>query len=360
MSTKHELDTPALLVNLEKMEQNIERMSRFTSKCRVDLRPHVKTHKVPEIAKMQLKAGAKGVCVQKVSEAEVFARSGIDDIFITNEVVGEEKLRRVAELALRTKLAVAVDNLENVSALNKACKERGVEVTALVDVDVGMGRCGVTPGEAPTIARSVGGAGNLVFGGVIGYEGHVGGAATDEERDKLCKQATDLVSEAKRAVEKVGLKVEKVSMGSSVSVWTNAKHPDVTEVQPGMYIFNDGFLLHNKVARIEDCALTVLTTVMSRPSQDRAVVDAGSKAFHLDMGKYPLALQAAGVEMVKFSEEHGWLSLSGNGRGTNLGEKLEFIPYHCCTCVNQHDQMVGVRGDRVEAVWRISARGMMT
>jgi D-serine deaminase-like pyridoxal phosphate-dependent protein len=356
---KDELDTPALLVNLDKMERNIERMARFAEECDVDLRPHVKTHKVPEIAKIQLNAGAKGICVQKVSEAEVFLNSGIDDIFITNEIVGSTKLNRLADLASKGRLAVAVDNSENVSALSKVCNERGAELTVLVDVDVGMNRCGVSPAGASTIARQVSRGSNLIFGGLMVYEGHVGGASSDDDRARESKRATELISEAKQHVEKAGLKVERVSMGSSVSVWTNAKHPEVTEVQPGMYIFNDGFLMHNKVARPDDCALTVLCTVMSRPGSDRAVVDAGSKAFQLDQGKYPIALHNEGVEMMKFSEEHGWLNVKGKGVA-KLGERIEFIPYHCCTCVNQYDQMFGVRGGKIESVWKISARGMMT
>ncbi len=341
------------------MENNIVRMAKFARECGVELRPHVKTHKVPEIAKMQLQAGSKGICVQKLSEAEVFAVDGITDIFITNEVVGDVKLDRLSRLAERTRLAVAVDNVKNIRDLNRSCSERGIEIDVFVDVDVGMNRCGVGPPQAAVLAKQIAAESHLKFRGVMGYEGHVGSGSTREERVQLCQRSMNVVADAKKRIGHQGITVDVVSVGSSVSVWTTAKHPDTTEIQPGMYIFNDCFLMDKEVATIEDCALTVLATVMSKLDENRAVIDAGSKAFQWDMGKFPRPLKQQGVHVVKFSEEHGWLAIDGNSRRIRLGDKLEFVPYHCCTCVNEHDEMLGVRDSKVEKVWPILARGKM-
>jgi D-serine deaminase-like pyridoxal phosphate-dependent protein len=199
----------------------------------------------------------------------------------------------------------------------------------------------------------------LVFKGIMAYEGHVGSGKTKDERVKLANDAMAVVARAKKDIENKGMKVDVVSVGSSVSTWTVSKDPIVTEVQPGMYIFNDTGLVDREVATVDDCALTVLATVMSKPANDRAVVDAGSKSFQWDQGLFPRAFYYDGVTMVKFSEEHGWLTLAGKAKQIKVGEKLRFIPVHCCTCVNQHDEMIGIRNSKVEKVWPILARGKM-
>ncbi len=355
---KNDLDTPSLLVDLDIMEKNMKRMAKFVSECGVNLRPHVKTHKVPDIAKKQLAAGAKGVCLQKLSEAEVFAAHGIDDIFITNEIVGDQKYERLAKLADKIHLGVATDNADVVKQMGKACRNEGSELDVYVDIDVGMHRCGVDPKRAASLAKEVSGEKNLILKGLMGYEGHVGSGKTKAERLRLANEAMRTVTEAKRSIEEKGIEVEVVSVGSSTSTWVTAKHPAVTEVQPGMYLFNDGGLVDNDVATLGECALTVLSTVMSKTSDDHAVVDAGSKAFQWDQGIFPRT-RSHGIKMVKFSEEHGWLQLSGRGKGVRVGDRLEFIPQHCCTCINQHDELVGIRSGSVEKVWPVVARGKM-
>ncbi len=356
---KEELDTPALLVDIDRMERNIERMAKFARECGVALRPHVKTHKIPELAKMQLSAGSTGVCLQKVSEAEIFAAEGIRDIFITNEIVGHQKHERVATLAEKIHLGVAADNADVVKQMGQAVREAGSEIDVYVDVDSGFGRCGVKADDAADLAEAITREKNLVFKGIMGYEGHIGGGKTKEERLKIANDATAIVARAKQNIVRKGMKVDVVSVGSSVSTWIVAKDPTVTEVQPGMYIFNDVFLLDREVATLDDCALTVLATVMSKPVAERAVVDAGSKAFQWDQGVFPRSFNREGVSMVKFSEEHGWLSLAGEAKQLKVGEKLQFIPVHCCTCVNQHDELIGLRNSKVEKVWPILARGKM-
>ena len=359
MQSKDDLDTPSLLVNLDIMERNIQKMADFTKSCGVNLRPHVKTHKIPELAKIQIEAGARGVCLQKVSEAEVFANHGLDDIFVTNEIVSPQKIQRVALLADRIKLAVAVDSYENAVDLSKACSEVGSELNVLVDIDVGMHRCGVQPGEAGKLAELVSKQKNLVFKGIMGYDGHVGHGKTREDQEKLANESMALIAEAKKSVKKAGISVDVTSVGSSVSTWTDAKNPEVTEVQPGMYVFNAVNLVEEGVATLEDCALTVLCTIMSKPTEDRAIMDAGSKAFHFDQAQYPWLAGLEGATVYAFNEEHAYISLKGESRRLKVKDRVEAIPVHCCTCINQHDEMIGLRGNKVEKIWKIAARGMM-
>lgn len=352
-----DLDTPSLVLDMDRMERNIRRMADFTKECGVELRPHVKTHKSPDIAKIQLAAGSKGVCLQKVSEVEVFAANGIRDIFLTNEVVVPSKIERLARVAEKTHVGVAVDNLDVIKETGKVFREVGSEVDVYVDVDIGMHRCGVQPQEAAALAAQVSKEKNLVFKGLMGYEGNVNGKKTKKEQIAASKEATDGIVAAKKAIKKKGIAVDVVSVGSSVSTWINAKHEDVTEVQPGMYAFNDHVLVERGVARWSDLALTLVATVMSKPAEDRAVVDAGSKSFNFDTGLFPKAFEVEGATMEHFSEEHGWLHLTGAAKKLKVGDRMRFVPAHVCTMVNQHEEMYGIRGDRVEKVFPILARG---
>lgn len=357
--TVDDLDTPALICDLDIMERNLRRMADFTKECDVDLRPHVKTHKVPEIAKLQIEGGAKGVCLQKLSEAEVFATRGITDIFITNEVVGRQKYPRLARLADQIDLRVAVDNYDNAVEISKACSDVGTELKVFVDVDVGLHRCGVAPIEAGELADKVSRLKNLVFTGIMGYDGQAAKGKSKDEQEKISNDAMDQIAIAQKEIRKTGHEIEVTSVGSSVSTWHDAKRPEVTEVQPGMYLFNAVNLVEEGVATVKDCALTVLSTVMSKPTEDRAILDAGSKAFHFDHCAYPWLVNLEGAEVYAFSEEHANVRLSGASRSLKVGDRVQAIPQHCCTCINQHDEMIGYRNGRVETVWKIAARGMM-
>ncbi len=354
-----DLDTPSLIVDLDRMERNMKRMVEFTKECDVDLRPHAKTHKSPDIARLQIQAGSKGVCLQKTGEVEVFAANGIEDIFLTNEVVTRQKLEGLSAVAENAHLGLVVDDVDVARLVGAVFAERGTEVDVYVDVDVGMGRCGVKAKGAGAIATELSRQKNLVFKGIMGYEGNVNSAKAKREQVRLANASMGEIVQAKRAIERGGIKVESISVGSSVSTWINAKHPDVTEVQPGMYMFNDHVLVDSGVAAWGDLALTVMTTVMSKPSVNRAVVDAGSKAFNFDYGLYPVPLEQEGVTMENFSEEHGWLRLSGKGRDLKVGDRIGFVPAHCCTAVNQFDELYGVRDGRVERTFPILARGKM-
>jgi D-serine deaminase-like pyridoxal phosphate-dependent protein len=354
-----DLDTPSLVADLDRMERNINRMAKFTKECGVKLRPHVKTHKSPEIAKMQLAAGSTGVCLQKVSEVEVFANNGIRDIFLTNEVVVPDKLVRLALVAEKAHIGVAVDNAKVAKVIGKVFREVGSEVDVYADIDVGMGRCGARAEDAPEIAEQVHRQKNLIFKGLMGYEGHVNGKKTKEEQMKASAEAMKGITAAKKGIKKKGIAVDVVSVGSSVSTWINAKHPDVTEVQPGMYVFNDHVLESRGVATWNDLALTVVATVMSRPAEDRGVVDAGSKCFNFDTGLFPKSFARDGAVVDHFSEEHGWMQLSGPSKKLKIGDRMRLVPAHCCTTVNQHEEIFGIRGTKVDKVFPVLARGKM-
>jgi D-serine deaminase-like pyridoxal phosphate-dependent protein len=358
---RDEIDTPALIVDANILRRNITDMCKFARSLGKKLRPHIKTHKAPEIAWMQLEAGSSGICVQKLGEAEVMAQAGINDIFITNEVVGKQKMVRLTRLAEKVKLMVAADSLENLIEISSYCSEASVEIGVYVDVDCGMHRTGVAPEIAWKIAEKVTELKGLYLVGVMGYEGHAGMPTNREERKRLVDEAVNATLQAVKIMKSKGIEPAEVSVGSSATVRLSACYDGVTELQPGMYVFNDWYLVEREAASIETCALRVLTTVMSKTSPDRCVVDAGSKSFHFDMGRYPVPVGVEGVEIYRFSEEHGWIRLSGAAQtNVKLGDRLEFIPYHVCPCVNQFDKLYLVDGDKVVNLLEIKARGCVT
>jgi len=358
---KSDIDTPALIVDIDVMMRNIREMAKLAKERGLKLRAHVKTHKVPQIAKIQVEEGGNGICVQKLSEAEVMAENGLDNIFITNEVVGQLKLPRLAKLRERIDVFVAVDHLDNIRELSHVMKEHGLELGVYVDVDCGMHRTGVPPEKAPDLAEAVTRSEGLYLVGLMAYEGHAGAPRDREERISLINKAMEQTLFSVKLVKRRGIEVNEVSVGSSATVRYSSMFEGITELQPGMYVFNDYYLVEREAATIDSCALHVLTTVMSRPSPDRGVIDAGSKTFHFDMNRYPVAVGDEGVEIVKFSEEHGWLILRGQAQEKiRLGDRLEFIPYHVCPCVNQFDMLYGLRGGKVESVWPVAARGKVT
>ncbi|GBC71915.1 D-threonine aldolase [Candidatus Calditenuaceae archaeon HR02] len=358
---KSEIDTPALIVDVDVMIRNIRDMAKFAKERGLKLRPHVKTHKAPQIAKMQVEEGGNGICVQKLGEAEVMAEYGLDNIFITNEVVGRLKLSRLAKLREKIEVFVAVDHLDNIRDLSNIMRDRGLDLGVYVDVDCGMHRTGVPPEKAPDLAEAITRSEGLYLVGIMAYEGHAGAPLGREERKNLIRKAMEQTLFSVKLVERKGIEVNEVSVGSSATVRYSGMFEGITELQPGMYIFNDYYLVEREAATVDTCALHVLTTVMSRPSPDRGVIDAGSKTFHFDMNRYPIAVGVEGVEIVKFSEEHGWLTLKGEAQHRiRLGDRLEFIPYHVCPCVNQFDTLYGLKGDKVQYMWTVAARGKVT
>jgi D-serine deaminase-like pyridoxal phosphate-dependent protein len=351
-----ELDTPALLLDREALDGNIARMAAFFADKPAAVRPHTKTHKCPQIALRQLAAGAIGVTCAKVSEAEVMAAAGIGDILIANQVTGAVKIERLAELAGRCSLMVAVDDAANVGQLAGACAARGVTLRVLVEVDVGMGRCGVGPGQpALDLARQVAAAPALRFAGLMAYEGHLVLVDDAGERARRVRAAFEPVAQTLALLARNGLPAQIVSGAGTGTYDVTGTLPFVTEVQTGSYVFMDS--TYRKIRAEFQPSLTLLTTIVSRPVPERIVTDAGLKAVTGEFG-WPLPLDGEGLAVRYLSEEHGVLELAEGGRFDGRpGDKLRFRPSHCCTTVNLHDLLYVHQDGRLVDVWPVAARG---
>jgi 3-hydroxy-D-aspartate aldolase len=355
-----EVDTPSLLLDLDAFERNLDLLDTSLSGKPVKVRPHAKSHKCSEIALRQLARGAVGVCCQKVSEAEAMVQGGVPDVLISNEVVGAAKLKRLAELAKRARIAVCADDAENVAALDQAARAAGVTLNVLVEVNVGANRCGVEPGEPVVrLAQQVVSRRNLRFAGLQAYHGSAQHVRKVEERRAAIEQAVARVRLTTGLLAREGIACEKVTGAGTGTYLFEAVSGAYDEIQPGSYIFMDADYGRNEwsgsgIPRFEH-SLFVWATVMSRPVPERALVDAGLKAFSVDSGM-PRVADLEGVECVRASDEHGVLRVNGAPR-LAVGDKLKLIPGHCDPTVNLHDHFVCVRGGRVEALWPITARG---
>jgi 3-hydroxy-D-aspartate aldolase len=356
-----DVDTPALLLDLDAFERNLDALHATLAGLPVRVRPHAKAHKCPEIALRQVAKGAAGICCQKVSEAEVFVRAGIVDVVVVNEIVGATKLARLARLAHRARIGVAVDDAGNVDAVGRAACEAGVTLDVLVEIDVGLNRCGVEPGPAAVaLARQVADTGHLRFAGLQAYQGRAQQLRPFEERRAAAAAASVKVRVTLDLLAQEGLAAGTVTGGGTGTYRFDAAGGAYTEIQPGSYVFMDADYGRNldevgqPVGTFAQ-SLFVLTTVMSHPTAARAVVDAGVKAHSVDAGM-PLVDGVPGARFTRASDEHGIIELDGPGT-LEVGQKIRLVPGHCDPTVNLHDWFVCVRGERVEALWPISARG---
>lgn len=355
-SPMEEIDTPALVINLPAMERNIKRMAGFFAGKQARLRPHAKTHKCAIIAQKQLEAGnAVGITCAKLGEAEMLVAGGIRDILIANQIVGPTKIARLAGLARHADLMVAVDDAANVAELGAAAVAAGSELRVLVEVNIGMNRCGVEPGEpALALARFVAETPGLRFMGLQGYEGHLVMLPNPEERRQKALAAMQTLVETRRFIESHGLPVAIVSGGGTGTYNISSTVPGVDEIQAGSYVFMD--TKYRSVGIDFECALTVLATVISRPTPTIAITDAGHKVATTEFG-LPELKDLPGAALVRFSEEHGKIEFAEPNRDLKPGDKVEYIVSHGCTTINLHDRYFGVRNGRLEAVWDIAGRG---
>ncbi|MFB6219754.1 MAG: alanine racemase [Halobacteriaceae archaeon] len=352
-----ELETPAVVVDLDAMERNIEDYASFADEHGVALRSHAKTHKIPALAHRQHDRTGAGIVCQSLGEVEVFADAGVEDIYLTYMVVGDSKLDRLVRVSENIQtLQTTVDGPGNIEPLQAAAAREGATVEAVLEIDIGLNRVGVAPEDAPEMAEFVAEQPNLDFAGVMAYEGHINGLAeSHEEYEQLCWEAMEDVAGIVDAIEDRGVPVGEVKVGSTGTSKHSGKHPVVTEINPGMYPFNDVGQLH-RVSKA-DCAATVLTSVISAPTDDRVVVDAGSKTMSMDVDRLPVPKGRDDLDYYNYSEEHGWVDTSAADDDLAVGDRLEFIVPHVCTTINLHDTLVGVRDGRVEAVWDVAARG---
>ena len=355
---KTELDTPALLIDLDKMEANIQTMANYFRTVNAALRPHVKTHKTPIIAHKQIAAGAIGVTCAKLGEAEAVIHAGIRDVLIANQIVGAQKIARLINLAKHSEIMVAVDNPQNVQAIAEAAAAKGATIRMLIEVNIGMDRCGVEPGK-PTLklADQICQSPNLVFEGLMGYEGHTVAKPNRSERDAATHEAMQRLLGAKHHLKKQGVEVSIMSGGGTGTFNITGSIPEMTEVQAGSYVLMDSTYRNVEgVGDHFDCALSVLATIVSRPNRSRMIVDTGLKVLAKEFG-IPQPIDLTGVEMTGLSEEHGKIQVSDENVSLKPGDKLEILPTHCCTTVNLHDRYYGIRNGIVESVWDITARG---
>jgi D-serine deaminase-like pyridoxal phosphate-dependent protein len=342
-----ELETPVAVVDLDVLEANIVRLQSYLDEHGIANRPHIKTHKIPAIAKMQVAAGAVGITCQKIGEAEVMAAAGLDDILLTYNILGERKLARLISLAARVKLSVTADSAVVVRGLADAARNAGLTLDVLVECDTGMQRCGVqNPGQAAELARLISGQDGLRFGGLMTYPN------TDGLDAFVCETRALLAND--------GIQIERVSGGGTACMWQAHACEELTEHRAGMYVYGDRICLRSGAMSEADCSLRLHTTVVSRPTADRGIIDAGSKTLSSDLIQlegYGFICEYPQAKIHALSEEHGHVDFSACERKPEIGERLTVIPNHCCPVTNLMDEVVGARKGRVEVTWQVAARG---
>jgi len=343
----HDIDTPALVIDLDIMERNIRRLQGYLDAHGIGNRPHIKTHKIPAIAHMQLEAGAIGITCQKLGEAEVMADAGIENILLTYNIIGKHKLERLVSVAKRIELTLVVDNLIVAQGISEAAEAHGITADVLVELGSELERTGVpTPVALVELAKKVDGLAGLQLRGMMIFP------SSPENADRIVEATTRL--------QAAGLSTDIVSGGGTPTTFQAHRVPGITEHRAGTYVYNDKMMMDKGVARSDECALTLVATVVSRPTPDRAIVDAGSKAFSSD-GGLPMGyiVDRPRAHIYRMNEEHGYVDVSACPMQPEIGERLRVVPNHACGATNMHDIAYGVRGDEVEVIWEIPARGKL-
>ncbi len=350
-----DIPTPALIVDIAGMERNIKRMADFFATGDCKLRPHFKAHKTPEIAKRQLAGGScTGLTCATVGEAEVAAEL-CNDILIANQVIGREKLARVAALAKTgTNIIIAVDSIEGVEQIAEAADAEGAEVGVVVDVNVGMPRCGVQPGEpAAALASRIADTGGIRLRGVMGYEGHAVGVPERDKREHMAHGAMERLTASVDAIRGAGLPCEIVSAGGTGTYDITGRIPGITEIQAGSYVLMD--TAYAKLDLPFENAMWVLGTLISRPSPGFCVLDSGHKSCTEDHGN-PSVRDIEGASVIFLSDEHASLMIPADSP-LKVGDRVQLVPSHIDPTINLHDVIYALDGDTVVDVWPITARG---
>jgi len=362
------LDTPALVLDLDKMEANIKEMAGIAREAGVKLRPHIKTHKSPYLARLQLEAGASGITAAKLGEAEVMAGAGITDIRIAYPICGEIKLARLRRLTENATVSCSLDSMEVARGISSVGQEMNRHFPVLLEINTGMDRCGALPGEeALVLSRKIAALPGLDLVGILTHEGHL--LSTERSLASLRQRAIEVAEKMVMTADLLrsnGIDIREISIGSTPAVRYNAGVPGITEIRPGTYIFNDLNEMMSGVATEDTCAVTVLVTVVSIPGDDRAIIDGGSKTFSSDtLAQH----EKAGFGHIKghpdivldhMNEEHGYLKLSDARRKLEIGQRLEIIPNHICPIPNLADKFYGVRRGVLAKEIPILARGKNT
>lgn len=343
-----ELETPIGVVDLDRLSVNINRLQSYLESHDIDNRPHIKTHRIPAIAHMQLEAGAIGITCQTLSEAEVMCSAGISDIFLPYNLLSKTKLKRLMLLSRRANVSVTADSGATVAGYAEAAAEERATLPVLIELDGGYERCGVTtPEGVRQLARQVDTASHLHFGGLMVYPSN--------------PESNAFMAESKMLLAQDGLEVERTSGGSSFCMWQAHEFTEISEHRAGMYVYGDRNLVDAGVMSLDDCSYFVLATVVSRPTDDRIVLDSGSKSLAADGARqspgHGLIVEYPDAEIFKLSEEHGHVDVSRCDRKPEIGEKVTVLANHCCVSNNLFPRIVGHRRGEVELEWPVLAKG---
>jgi D-serine deaminase-like pyridoxal phosphate-dependent protein len=355
-----EVDTPVVLIDLDILERNLRRAQDYCTSHGIGFRPHIKTHKIPQIGRMQVEMGAVGLTCAKTGEAEVMAAAGIPDLFIAYPIWGAQKLERLVRLAERCRLTVAFDSPEVAEGISRAAREASLEIGALVEIDTGQGRCGIAPGPAlVSLCRKVMDLPGLRFRGLMTYQGFIRGSIP--EREAQMREEGDRVQRVLDTLRGEGIECELVSGGTSPSLFFSHLAGPITENRAGTYVFNDRNMVGSGAVGWDDCAMRIAVTVVSDAVPGQVIVDGGSKTFSSDrcdawdgFGRF---VEDPELVLVKMNEEHGYVRLNGSVQRHRIGERMHVIPNHVCTAMNMHDEVWVHRNGEVVDRWPIAARG---
>lgn len=364
----NQLETPCIVIDMEKTEQNVARMQEAVDICKCSLRPHIKTHKMPLFAMMQLAHGASGITCAKVTEAEVMADGGAEDIFIAYPMVGEFRIRRAIELAKRIKrLILAVDSIECAVMLNEAAKAAGIHLEVRLEVDTGAKRTGVLRNRAIDLAKEIHGLSNLELTGIYTFKSLVYQDKATEDKHLAGVEEGDLMEQIACDIRNAGIPIKEISAGSTPTGLEVAKTGKVDEIRPGTYLFNDYMLYKEGAAGMEDIAVRFYATVVSVPSTEYAVIDGGTKTFPMDIPLdvppyyypgYALVEGNEDLQLRRMNEEHGIITSKKGDTSLKVGDKLALIPIHVCTAVNMQNQVYLYDGKSLRQE-KVAARGML-
>lgn len=362
VSPETEIDTPALVVSEDILHRNIATMAAFAKSVGVNLRPHIKTHKTVQIARLQVAAGAIGVTCAKVGEAEVMVNeAGIEDVLLAYPTIGDAKFRRLIPLMDRARIVVATDSLEAARMISKAMTGYDRSIEVMLEVNTGQDRSGARVGEeAVAMALEISRMANIDLTGIMTHEGHAN-SAPPSEIEAIAIAAGKAMVETAELIRTHGIELPTVSVGSTPAAFFTPTVPGVTEMRPGTYVFNDASAFRYDRFGVQDCAARFVATVVSRPAADRAVLDTGSKSLAMDPSKahpgHGYIVGHPDVVITKLSEEHGVCSIPEGEEGFEIGDRVEIIPNHICPTVNLMDDLLIARNGRIIDTWKVAARG---
>jgi D-serine deaminase-like pyridoxal phosphate-dependent protein len=357
-----EIDTPALVVDLDIMERNLSKVADYTREHGLRLRHHTKTHKSVKLARRQIELGAAGLTVAKVGEAEIMLGAEPRDVLVAYPIIGHTKLARLMEVARRTHVTVALDNAFAARQLSDAARAAQVEIGVLAEMDVGLGRVGVAPGELLRLAQTMEKLPHLRFEGITFYAGQV--KSLDESGMEEIARVSEILRVALEEFRAAGIETRIVSGGSTPTLFHSHEFSGITEIRPGTYVFNDINTVRSGGCAMEDCAASILATVVSTARPGHMIIDGGSKTFSSDRANsaevtFGHLVEAPGARFHKMNEEHGFVDLTDAEAEFRVGDRVHMIPNHICVAVNLHERVYGVRGDTVEDVWTVDARGKL-